>query len=108
MGTNISEADVRNAIAGNQNSAPPFFKGTSKSASIHTGESVGAKRRLKGIPTYGFWGKAGSVNGYRYRALNQLNRIVASIHTDLGYQRGIERFSQSNVFPLVGMCSLSF
>ena len=83
MGSNISEADVRNAIAGNQNSVPPFFKGTSKSSSLFTGDSVGAKHRLKGIPTYGFWGKPGSVDGYRYQALNQLERIVASIHTDL-------------------------
>ena len=27
MGSNINEADVQNAIAGNQNSVPPFFKG---------------------------------------------------------------------------------
>jgi outer membrane murein-binding lipoprotein Lpp len=83
MGSNISEADVRNAIAGNQNSVPPFFKGNSKSSSLFTGDVVGAKHRLKGIPTYGFWGKPGSVDGYRYQALNQLDRIVASIHTDL-------------------------
>lgn len=83
MGSNISEADVRNAIAGNQNSVPPFFKGTSKSSSLFTGDSVGAKHRLKGIPTYEFWGKPGSVDGYRYQALNQLDRIVSSIHMHL-------------------------
>jgi len=43
MGSNIFKADVRNAIMGNQSNVPPFFKGTSKSASIYTGESVGAK-----------------------------------------------------------------
>ena len=83
MGSNINEADVQNAIAGNQNSVPPFFKGTSKSSSLFTGDSGGAKHRLKGIPTYGFWGKPGSVEGFRYQALNQLDRIVASIQTDL-------------------------
>ena len=87
MGLNISEANIRNAIAGNQNSVPPpFFKGTSKSASIFTGDSVGAKHRLKGIPTYRFWGKPGSVDGYRYGALNQLDHIVTAIHTDLNHR----------------------
>jgi len=56
---NVSKTDVRNAIAGNQNSVPSFFKGTAKSSSVLTGESVGAKHRLKGSPTYGFWGKIG-------------------------------------------------
>jgi len=36
MGSNTSKADVRNAITGNQNSVPPFFKGTSKSSSLFT------------------------------------------------------------------------
>ena len=82
---NISKADVRNAIAGNQNSVPSFFKGTAKSSSVFTGESVGTKHQLKGSPTYGFLGKPGSVDGYRYRyqALNQLDRIVSFIHMDL-------------------------
>jgi len=83
MGSNINEANVQNAIAGNQNSVPPFFKGTSKSSSLFTGDSGGAKHRLKGIPTYGLWGKPGSVEGFRYQALNQLDRIVSSIQTDL-------------------------
>jgi len=61
MGSNISEADVKN-----ESSVPPSFKGTSKLASIYTGESAGAKHRLKGIPTYSFWGKPGSVDGLRY------------------------------------------
>jgi len=80
MGSNISEADVRSAITANQNSIPPFFKGTSKT---FTGDSVGAKHWLKGIPAYGFWGKPGSVDGYKYWALNQLDHIISAIHTDL-------------------------
>lgn len=86
MGLNISETDIRNAIAGNQNSIPPFFKWTSKSSSVFTGDSVGTKCCLKGIPTYGCWGKPGSIDGYRYRALNQLDCIAAAIHTDLNFR----------------------
>lgn len=60
IGSNISEADVRNRIVDNQNSVPPFFKGTSKSSSLYTE----ANHRLKDIPTFEFWGKPGPVDGY--------------------------------------------
>ena len=46
-------------------------------------DSGGAKHRLKRIPTYGFLGKPGSVEGFRYQALNQLDQTVSSIQTDL-------------------------
>jgi len=75
MGSNIRSeaADVRNAIARNQNGR----------TSVFTGNSVGAKHQLKGIPTYGFWGKPSSVDGYKCCALNQLDCIVSAIYTDL-------------------------
>ena len=85
MGADISEADLMNAIAGNQTGVPPFFKGNNKSAvsGVYTGTSTGPKHRLKGVPTYAAWGHPGSNDGVRYRALLHLDRIVQTTRNDI-------------------------
>ena len=85
MGSDISEADLLNAIAGNQTGVPPFFKGASRSSvgGVFTGTSTGPRHRLKGVPTYAAWGHPGSNDGIRYRALLELDRIVQTTRNDI-------------------------
>ena len=81
----ITEADLQNAIAGNQTGVPPFFRGGPKAAGtpVYTGTGTGPKNRLKGIPDYAAWGNPGSTDGIRYKALLELDRIVQSTRNDI-------------------------
>jgi len=84
MGEGISEADILNAIAGNQTGVPPFFKGNRATLSgVYTGTGTGPKHRLKGIPSYAAWGHPGSNDGIKYKSLMHLDRIVQTARYDI-------------------------
>lgn len=53
----ITEADLQNAIAGNQIGVPPFFHGRAAGTPVYTGTAgTGQNNRLKGVLDYAAWG----------------------------------------------------
>lgn len=85
MGEGILEADIFNAIAGNQTGVPPFFKGNRASLTgVYTGTGTGGpKHRLKGIPSYAAWGHPGLNDGIKYKSLLHLDCIVQTAQSQI-------------------------
>ena len=85
MGEGILEADIFNAIAGNQTGVPPFFKGNRASLTgVYTGTGTGGpKHRLKGIPSYAAWGHPVLNDGIKYKSLLHLDCIVQTAQSQI-------------------------